>query len=422
MRSLRLRFGDPVLEAEFLAADSRDALRAVRVGGTVGLALTLAFTAIDALVATRRLLLAESLHAVQEVAFLGVLLWTFRPSWLPFQRNVMTIAMVLTVWTWTLMSAIANFPSLLLTLAVPLSMVWLAALFRVGLVRTAVGSALMIPALVWDLAAKEAATSVLVLSFAFLANFYALALLTAYLLESGSRQAFLQRRLIRRFAPPSVASAIETGNSAAVEAPQRRRVTVLFSDVVGFTNTADSLDPESLAQIVQEYLATMATIVERHGGTLNEFAGDGVMALFGAPLERPPEDQVTAAISAAIEIQTSMPVLNQQWFKVGLDHELRTRVGINTGVLSVGTFGSDGRATYTGIGLQTNIAARIQAECDPGSILLSQASWHLIKDTVPCEERGEAEVKGVHFPIKLYSPVRSPAAAELQSHPLRREA
>ncbi len=183
-------------------------------------------------------------------------------------------------------------------------------------------------------------------------------------------------------------------------------MTVLFSDVVGFTNTADSLDPESLAQIVQEYLATMATIVERHGGTLNEFAGDGVMALFGAPLERPAEEQVAAALAAATEIQTNMPVLNEHWFKIGLDHELHTRIGINTGVLSVGTFGSGGRATYTAIGIQTNIAARIQAECDPGSILLSQASWHLIKDTVLCEERGEAEVKGVHFPIKLYAPVQ----------------
>ncbi len=417
MRRPGLRFDDPVLEEEFLATDSRDALPAVRVGLTAGLGLTVAFIAIHALVATRRLFWAEAVHAAHMAAVLGLLWCTNRPWWLPFQRDAMTVAVVVTVWTWSAMSVIADFPSLYMTLAVPMAMVWLTALFRVGLLRTAIGSALMVPALVWSLTAQEASTDVWVLNFAFLANFYSLALLTAYLLESGARRAFLQRRLIRRFAPPSVASAIETGNAATIEAPQRRRVTVLFSDVVGFTTTADSLDPESLAQIVQEYLATMADIVERHGGTLNEFAGDGVMALFGAPRESSPEDQVRAAVAAASEIQTSMPLLNQQWFKVGLDHELRTRVGINTGVLSVGTFGSDGRATYTGIGLQTNIAARIQALCDPGSILLSQASWHLIKDTVPCEERGEAEVKGVHFPIKLYAPARSPLAAELLPQP-----
>ena len=148
----------------------------------------------------------------------------------------------------------------------------------------------------------------------------------------------------------------------------------------------------------------MADIVERHGGTVTEFAGDGLMALFGAPSEREPEDQVTGAIAAATEMQATLPVLNQRWFKIGLDHELQTRIGINTGVSSVGTFGSEGRGTYTAIGLQINIAARIQAECEPGSILLSQASWQLVKDTIACESRGETQVKGVHFPIKLYTP------------------
>lgn len=413
MRRPKLRFGDAALEDAFLAADRRAVLPSVRAGTIAGLVLTLAFTAIHALVAEQRLFQAELIHAVQEVATLGLLWCTFRPWWLPYQRNVMTVAMVATVWTWSVMSVVADFPSLYISLATPMAMVWLAALLRVGILRTALGAALMIPALVWTLAAKDASAETWVLNFAYLANFYSLAVLTAYLLEKGARQTFLQRRLIRRFTPPSVADAIESGNEATIDSPQRRRVTVLFSDVVGFTATADSLDAESLAQIVQEYLATMATIVERHGGTLNEFAGDGVMALFGAPLSQPPEDQVAAAIAAATEIQASMPVLNENWFKIGLDHELRTRVGINTGVLSVGTFGSDGRATYTGIGLQTNIAARIQAECEPGSILLSHSSWHLVKDNVSCEERGEAEVKGVHFPIKLYAPVGpSPVVAE----------
>jgi class 3 adenylate cyclase len=213
-----------------------------------------------------------------------------------------------------------------------------------------------------------------------------------------------QQVLIRRYAPPAVADAIETGNSATIDAPQRRRVTALSSDVVGFTRTADALDAESLAQIVHEYMAAMANIVERHGGTVTEFAGDGVMALFGAPAERDPKDQVTAAVATATEMQATLPVLNQRWFKIGLDHELQTRIGINTGVSSVGTFGSEGRGTYTAIGLQINIAARIQAKCEPGSILLSQASWQLVKDTITCECRGETEVKGVHFPIKLYAP------------------
>ena len=77
-------------------------------------------------------------------------------------------------------------------------------------------------------------------------------------------------------------------------------------------------------------------------------------------------------------------------------------MGINTGMLSVGSFGSQGRMTYTAIGLQTNVTARIQAQCQPGGILLSDASWQLIREEVQCTPKGEIEVKGVHFPIKVY--------------------
>ncbi|MEO6606208.1 MAG: adenylate/guanylate cyclase domain-containing protein, partial [Aeromicrobium sp.] len=104
------------------------------------------------------------------------------------------------------------------------------------------------------------------------------------------------------------------------------------------------------------------------------------------------------------ELQRSLPEWSKRWFALGIDQDLRARIGINTGVVSIGTFGSAVRATYTGIGLQTNIAARIQTECTPGSVLLSKTSWHLVSDTVACQPRGEVEVKGVHFPIAMYEP------------------
>ena len=230
--------------------------------------------------------------------------------------------------------------------------------------------------------------------------------------EDILRRSFVQeqiiarnRQLIRRYVPPSVAAQIETGHATDVDTPVRRRVTILFSDVVGFTTMADRLDAESLTQVINEYLGMVSDVVESFGGTLNEFAGDGFMAVFGAPAEMDPEDQVFAAIQAARDIHAHLPDLNERWFRLGIDQPVRTRIGINTGVLSVGTFGSEGRATYTAIGLQTNIAARIEAQCEPGGILLSQSSWHLAKDRVACEPRGEVTVKGVHFPIELYEPV-----------------
>jgi class 3 adenylate cyclase len=213
-----------------------------------------------------------------------------------------------------------------------------------------------------------------------------------------------QRDLIRRYVPPTVVERIERGDAVSVGTPQRRRVTILSSDVVGFTDLADRIDPETLTQVMNEYLGALAQIIDRHLGTLNEFAGDGVLALFGAPTECPPEDQVASAVAAAQDIQATLTDLNPSWLKLGIDHPIRTRIGINTGVISVGSFGSEGRATYTGIGLQTNIAGRIQAQCEPGGILLSHSSWQLVKEQIPCEPHGDITVKGVHYPIQVFTP------------------
>jgi class 3 adenylate cyclase len=213
-----------------------------------------------------------------------------------------------------------------------------------------------------------------------------------------------QRQLIRRYAPSSVAARIELGDSS-VDQPRRRRITALSSDVVGFTAMADRIDPEALAHIINEYLGAVSDLIERHGGTVTEFAGDGVMAIFGAPGKTEPVDQVSSAVDAARELQASLAVWSRSWYEHGTVEPTSARIGINTGVVSVGTFGSAIRATYTGIGLQMNIAARVQAQAEPGGILLSNTSWHLVKDRIACEPRGEITVKGVHFPIEIYEPV-----------------
>jgi len=237
------------------------------------------------------------------------------------------------------------------------------------------------------------------------------AVVVCAVIDRISRQTFVndliiqrQGSLIRRYVPPAVAKSIEDGQESSIDRPQRRRVTVLFSDIVGFTHMADRLDAESLTQILNEYMAAMADLVEQHGGTLNEFSGDGLMAVFGAPDAMTPEDQAMNAVHAAQAMQAQLPSLNEQWLKLGIGEPLQIRIGINTGVLSVGSFGSAGRMTYTAIGLQTNIASRIQSHCQPGGVLLSDASWHLVKNRIDCEPRGEVECKGVHFPVKVYAP------------------
>lgn len=252
--------------------------------------------------------------------------------------------------------------------------------------------------------------------------FLALAAITGFLaccvIENLDRKGFRDERLIleqrahlersatliRRYVPPAVAERITAGAQDSVDVPQRRRVTILFSDIVGFTDIADRVDPETLTQVVGEYMATMAGIVEAHQGTLNEFAGDGLMALFGAPVELPVQHQALSAVAAAQVMQAALPGLNAGWRKLGLGTDLTIRIGINTGMASVGSYGSAGRMTYTAIGLQTNIAARIQAHCEPGGILLSEATWQLAGDQVPADPAGDVVCKGVHFPVSVYAP------------------
>jgi class 3 adenylate cyclase len=178
----------------------------------------------------------------------------------------------------------------------------------------------------------------------------------------------------------------------------------MSSDVVGFTELADRVDPESLSEIIDGYVTAMSQAVELQAGVVTEFAGDGLMAIFGAPEALLPDKQVLHALAAAGDMNRRLAELNEAWYRLGIGQPLRVRIGINTGMLSVGTFGSDGRATYTAIGLQMNVAARIQARCEPGMILLSDSSWHLVKDVVRCEPMGEVDVKGVHFPIAVHTP------------------
>ncbi|MGJ8670511.1 MAG: adenylate/guanylate cyclase domain-containing protein [Oceanococcus sp.] len=215
------------------------------------------------------------------------------------------------------------------------------------------------------------------------------------------------RNLIRRYIPPAVADQIIAGNEAAIAEPKRQRVTVLFSDIVGFTDIADRVEPEVMTQVLSEYMSSMAGLIDAHGGTLNEFAGDGLMALFGAPDAMLPEDQACSAVNAAMAMQRKMPELNEQWRKLGLGAELKVRIGINTGMVSVGSYGSEGRMTYTAIGLQTNIASRIESKAEPGEILISDASYQLISGQIECEPRGEVDCKGVHFPVQVYAPQAS---------------
>lgn len=237
------------------------------------------------------------------------------------------------------------------------------------------------------------------------------------IIEHQRAQLSDSRDAIRRYVPPSVADLIIKGETASIDTPVRRRVTILFADIVGFTEVSDRIEPEDLTALLVDYLSGMAGKIEEFGGTLNEFAGDGLMALFGAPNVQEPELQAKQAIAAAREMQQLMSRLNEHWMRLGIGRPLRMRIGINTGTVSVGSYGSRGRMTYTAFGLQTNITSRIEQAAAPGSVLVSDSTYHLARDVFSFEPRGDVECRGVHYPVPVYALVTENPAREEPADP-----
>jgi class 3 adenylate cyclase len=221
-------------------------------------------------------------------------------------------------------------------------------------------------------------------------------------LADSSSQLVRANEMIARYVPRQVIDHIMAGDHAVDFNPERRKLTIFFSDVVGFTDSSDQMDPEALAEFLNLYLTEMAEIAERHGATINQFVGDGIMSFFGAPFATDDRDHARRAVRMALEMQSTMPALNDSWIERGGRRAFEVRIGINTGYASVGDYGSPGRKTYSAIGVQTNLAARIQAQCEPGKVLVSDTTWALVKAEFRGEDRGEFTFKGLHYPVRVY--------------------
>jgi class 3 adenylate cyclase len=208
--------------------------------------------------------------------------------------------------------------------------------------------------------------------------------------------------LISRYVAAQVAERILAGDSEAIERHERRKLTLFFSDIRGFTEIAERLEPEDLSRILNDYLSEMSHIVEKHGGTIDKFVGDAIMVFFGAPAATSDKDHALRAVRMGIEMQERMALLPERWKQEAIGEVFQVRIGINTGHASIGTFGSEGRMDYTAIGRHVNLAARLQASCEPGKTLISHATWLLVQDDIPCIPKGEIRVKGVRDPVMVY--------------------
>ena len=219
--------------------------------------------------------------------------------------------------------------------------------------------------------------------------------------------------LIRQYVPQQVAQQISAGRYAAVEEHQRRLVTLVFADIKDFTATTDRLPPAQLSALLNRYMAEMTTIADRYGGTIDKFIGDAVMVVFGAPNEVGEHAQAMQAVRMAIAMQAHAHEIAVEWRKAGAG-SFSIRIGINTGAATVGNFGSPGRMTYTAVGTEVNVAARLQAVCPPGSVLMSEATWRLVRGHIEGRHYGPQQLRGLREPVETYEVVQSSTVASVE--------
>lgn len=180
---------------------------------------------------------------------------------------------------------------------------------------------------------------------------------------------------------------------------ERKLVTVFFSDVAGFTALSEQLDPESVHQIMDGCFKILMEEIHTYEGTINQFTGDGVMALFGAPLSH--EDHAQRACLAAVAVQQSLRRYAEK-VKSEFNLEFKMRIGINSGPVVVGAIGDDLRMDYTAVGDTTNLAARMESKARPGGILLSENTYRLVRQYFTCKPLGTVPIKGKKEPQAIY--------------------
>jgi class 3 adenylate cyclase/tetratricopeptide (TPR) repeat protein len=204
------------------------------------------------------------------------------------------------------------------------------------------------------------------------------------------------------YTPKFLADKILTSRSS-IEG-ERKIVTVLFADVANYTAISEKLDPEEVHQIMDGCFKILIDEIHKYEGTINQFTGDGVMALFGAPVAH--EDHAQRACHAALSIQRAIGDYGKRINRdIGVDFSMR--MGLNSGPVVVGSIGDDLRMDYTAIGDTTNLAARLESLAQPGSIVVSRNSYRLVRDFFELESMGKVEIKGKEEPQEVYALIKS---------------
>src|SRR5262250_277656 len=206
---------------------------------------------------------------------------------------------------------------------------------------------------------------------------------------------------LRRFVSPQVADLIVASGMEKQLQSHRHEITALFCDIRGFTRFAETSDPEDVMVLLRDYHAAIGQIIIKYSGTLERYAGDGVMVVFNDPV--PVENPALQAVLMALEMRTAIGALTATWHRWG--HDIGFGIGIAHGFATLGTIGFEGRFDYAAIGTVSNVASRLCDEAKPGQILISPRVLAAVENAVTVEPVGEFELKGIRRPLAAYNVV-----------------
>jgi class 3 adenylate cyclase len=211
---------------------------------------------------------------------------------------------------------------------------------------------------------------------------------------------------LRRFLPPQVADLIVASGTEKQLESHRREITALFCDLRGFTGFSESSDPEDVMALLREYHAAIGEIINKYGGTLERYAGDGVMVVFNDPI--PVDNPALQAVLMAIDMRAAIGALIEKWRKLG--HDIGFGIGIAHGFATLGTIGFEGRFDYAAIGTVSNVASRLCDEAKPGQILISPRVLMAVENDITVEPVGDFALKGIRRPLTAYNVLDTKAA------------
>ena len=230
----------------------------------------------------------------------------------------------------------------------------------------------------------------------------------------------LSKKLAKYFSP-QVYDSIFSGKLDVTIKTQRKQLTIFFSDLQGFTELTERLEPEVLTELLTNYLTEMSKIATKWGGTIDKFIGDAMLVFFGDPSTSGHKEDAKKCVAMADEMLEKLDEIRKEWLDRGVSKTLNARMGIHSAICTVGNFGSQDRLDYTVIGNGVNLASRLESNSEANKILISEDTYLLVNEEFECKERETISVKGFSYPVKTYEILGKNASIIAVNQPLQEE-